>query len=460
MEGMKARVIRVLATGSFGSVLLVALPGQGAGVVALKVLPIEGDRYNDPEYDSLRALRLRGDVPYTIRALGAIVVRTLPDMLKRHVVVDHTQHHLIIAMPYVKGHTLRAYLAASTLLHVQMTLPEIVRFSLQITAFCQRAYDRLRLTHNDLKLGNIMVDSEANTLRVIDFTFATRDGAVSDGDEGITWRRGTLAFMPPEKLFFERRPSWIDPRAKATGDIWSIGVIMSTMALCATPFFDDDELFDNCRFNPSFTDTLFQLLPASTPWFANVVSRMLAECVVQRPWLEQGVRLLLWTRVISKNDDFALPGNEYMPGIQQTPLHKILDKYTDEILALYDAKGGRVFELVFDALYKKLGPDAWAVYVSTQVWHPGNRRSGNSPFGWLVEKLTHLVGLTGREIYTENAPVMLAEGSAPFFTGGSLETMLAQIATSPCLQCRAPMPFDTKDDYCSVACKAWAERTD
>ena len=464
------RVIRSLASGSFGSVLLVSLPDD-RDVVAVKVLPIDLDQTSDPEYDCLRALRLRGHVPFSVHALGAAVTQTLPKEFVPFVTtirITPLQGYLFIVMPFIQGVTLRQLLTARVMVYSPLTTKEIASWTMDLVTFCYYAHDRLKLSHNDIKLGNVMMENPPR-LQVIDFTFATRaDIVVDDANAALTWQRGTLAYMPPEKLFF-KTPT-LPQFDQSVSDLWAVGTMMSTMALTGVPVFGGfwrrdlreariDEVLDNLRFNPSLTDTLYQLLATNTPWFADVVNRMAAESGLDRIWVEQGVRLLLWTRTLVfggsvDKKNFSLPGNEYMSGIERTPLHKVLDRYTDKILQMYDHDGFFVFEAAYSVLCAQLGPELMGAYISTQVWNPHNRGSAGNPFYSLASKLEKLAEC---HLSPERHPVapVPCEGRSSVRMYSSLEVLLTDIQKHPCKQCKGP---SVEEEYCSAACKAWDGR--
>jgi serine/threonine protein kinase len=394
------------------------------------------------------------------------------------------QGHLFIVMPFIRGVTLRQHLTARVALNSSMTQREVASWTLSLVHFCYFAHEYLKLSHNDLKLGNVMVEG-GSALRVIDLTFSTRSDVVNDGgDAEVTWQRGTLAFMPPEKLFFQTPP----PHAAAAcgGDMWAIGTIMASMALTSTCFaFSSsssfasrmDEIFDAFRFDPSYTDTVYHLLASSTPWFSTIVSRMTASCkgALDRIWIEQGVRLLLWTRaLIFKGDSqgktsFSLPGNEYMTGIEQTPLHRVLDQHSDAILQMYDHDGFFVFEAAYKTLAARLGPDLLGIYLTTQVWNPLQRGGGSThhpnPFHSVARRLEQLSGEERQRIVNNlRLPLPVpCEGRSPINVHLSLEDLLHVIQTRPCRQCKGAVmvAVDGKKAgylYCSDACKAWDEQ--
>jgi serine/threonine protein kinase len=493
------RVIRPLATGSFGSVFLVSSPYDDDRAVAVKVLPIDATRTSDPEYDCLRALRLQGEIPGAVSAIGAVLVHTLPREFAVFMSAGAPgQAYLLIVMEFIPGCTLRQFLISHATLHLPLWRKEIAAWTTRLALFCHFAYKRIGLTHNDIKLGNVMIESSSR-LRVIDYTFAERADVIDEGFD--TWQRGTRCYMPPEKLFFKTRP--VGLVSSASSDVWAVGTIMSTLALSGQVIINRgpgsriDEVLDATRFTPALTDTVYQLLSSSTPWFARIVKTMVQESGLDRDWIEQGVRLLLWTRalvygnnhVMRSSGDFALPGNEYMPGIEQTPLHKVrsltqkkktvrsqkkkkvLDKYTTTIMQFYDADMFPVFEQAYSQLRDALGDEMTHAYVATQTWNPLNRGS----FALLIQRLENSAS-TRLDTVHQRIP---CEGRSSFSPFASLDEFLEARSKNRCKQCDgyAPptqttttaatqamtttaataTPKTTIDGFCSAQCKTWTQ---
>ena len=103
-------------------------------------------------------------------------------------------------LPHVQGTTLREYLTARAILGKPIEMFLVRQWVGQIVNFLLHAQVKLALSHDDLKLGNIMVENQTQ-LRIVDFTFA----GPREPDE---WHCGTICYMAPERLFYARRPYW------------------------------------------------------------------------------------------------------------------------------------------------------------------------------------------------------------------------------------------------------------
>lgn len=497
------RSIRLLASGSFGSVFLVRLSSGDTVIVKSIACVNEEDALHNSEFACLKALRT-GRVPHTIHAMGAAwtPLSSLYDCLSLHRPSSEQcgdkEMRLCIVMPLVRGITLRNYLKARAETRAPLSRLCIQDLTAQLVQFSYYAYKHARgLCHNDLKLGNVMVHFPAPdqlSLTVIDFSFATR--AFTDSRQYVAqrWRSGTRCYMPPEKLFYDEPPVWLmgdSPMHRSVGDAWAIGTLMATMALTGRRIMKQhpvivngtdccclDDVFDaQGFFNPSYTDTVYQLLPTTVPWFAELVNIMSCNSGVNPSMLEHGVRLLLWTRAmncsrsVSERLDFSLPGDEYMPGIEQSPLHRVLDKYTQDICRAYDAAGFLVYEAAWDELKAVLGPALTHLYEITQQWHPRERHHDNdsdhedgnnclNPFEWMFRALLpqSVHGLTGVKRAAPHMDSVNDANEGPFSLSLSIDGLLNGIATRPCAVCKAPSAYYAAtaemDRTCSKACAA------
>ncbi len=135
-----------------------------------------------------------------------------------------------LVITYIKGRTLRSILedyAPHT-----MPLPRALNIIEQICdalAYCHGK----GVFHRDMKPENIMVEDDG-TIKIIDFGIALLEGA-----RRVTWRGfsstfGTPDYMSPEQIKGER--------AKASADLYAVGVILYEM-LCGHPPFEGENIF-------------------------------------------------------------------------------------------------------------------------------------------------------------------------------------------------------------------------
>ncbi len=128
-----------------------------------------------------------------------------------------------IAMEYVKGVTLMAYMEEKGIL----PFDETEKYVLQILAALSHAHSK-GIIHRDIKPQNIIIDSNGN-VKVADFGIAKLPGneTISLADKAI----GTVNYINPEQACGKA----IDARS----DIYSLGIMMYEMVTGKLPFVAD-----------------------------------------------------------------------------------------------------------------------------------------------------------------------------------------------------------------------------
>jgi len=352
--------VREISRGCFGTVYALRLAGLNDSV-AIKTLSTA----NELEYQVLWAIG-KARIPHTVAAISALR-ECGPPLLPESC-------PLAIAMTLVHGVTLRTYLQSASVLGVRLELPVVVRWTSQLIHFLLHLKVRLGLSHDDLKLGNVMVEN--GNLRVVDFTFAGRN-------DPAKWKCGTLCYMPPERLFGTHRPEWATLEGS---DMWAVGTLLATFVLTgenlAQSVLNKNEAFhvvdEQGRFNPSRTDTVYHALSRQEPWFDAAVKRLAGESRLDEEYVEQAIRLLLWTRARTgrtDDDTFGMPEStpHRMPGLDQTPLYRLIKQFTPYLLECYDKSGSRVYEKIADLVRVRMGPVLYDTWHITQRWDPRGR---------------------------------------------------------------------------------------
>ena len=265
--------IALIAKGTFGAIVKVFGDGEH---YALKIQMVGSSKKNDREYEILRDLQRLVENRMSPCVLGVRGCARTDDLGKtmarvsemRQTPKDACLTYQLVKMDLVHGPNLREYLMAHATLGTSISLRDLKGISFQLFWTTAMASRMMQFKHRDLKPANIMlsppkphvygVDGSTwrTTSRVpipIDFNLSTSDNNPSDKD----WRCGTLSYMPPEKIYKIKKCATEEGFCH---DPWSLGIILSTMALCGRGFgnttagINGDEVF-----NPGKTETIYQL---------------------------------------------------------------------------------------------------------------------------------------------------------------------------------------------------------
>jgi len=212
------RVVRLLGAGGMGRVYLAEDTSDGRHV-ALKVLNDDIVRDRTARVRFLREAQSASAVQH-VSVAGVYAIHEVDDAV-------------FIAMEYVEGQTLRAFLDAQ---RRPLELREALRIARDVAHALCHAH-AAGVVHRDLKPENLMLDPRGQ-VKVLDFGLAKQAGAPLDGGvenastlnfataDGIIL--GTPSYMAPEQI--HGKPT--DARA----DIFSVGVVLYEMAAGVRPF--------------------------------------------------------------------------------------------------------------------------------------------------------------------------------------------------------------------------------
>jgi eukaryotic-like serine/threonine-protein kinase len=159
--------------------------------------------------------------------------RAVASLNHPHIVTIHSTEEIdglqFITMELVDGRTLDELIPRNGI-----SLAQFFGVSIAITEALTAAHQK-RITHRDLKPGNVMV-TESGLVKVLDFGLARGGTEDNPADQVTLMTRagtvlGTAPYMSPEQV--EARP--VDPRS----DLFSLGIVMYEMATGSRPFKGD-----------------------------------------------------------------------------------------------------------------------------------------------------------------------------------------------------------------------------
>lgn len=156
----------------------------------------------------------------------------------------------------------------------RLTEVEVRFYMLQLIDACSYLH-RKNIIHRDLKLGNLLLDSNLN-IKLADFGLAIQ---LQTDSEKRTTICGTPNYIAPEVLKGKKGGHSFEV------DVWSLGCIMYTL-LCGKPPFETSKLENTylkiAKTKYSFPDNIELSIQAKS-----VISKMLVKSAEKRPTMEQ-----------------------------------------------------------------------------------------------------------------------------------------------------------------------------
>lgn len=149
--------------------------------------------------------------------------------------VGAEKNECFISMEYINGTNLRK------ILYEQQSLPvlQALRYSLQIADALGLAHKE-NIIHRDIKPENIMITSDGDNVKVMDFGLARLADEVSLTREGSLM--GSLPYMAPEQI----KGKEVDART----DIYAMGIMMYELLAGRTPFVGGNVLAQHLNSEP------------------------------------------------------------------------------------------------------------------------------------------------------------------------------------------------------------------
>jgi serine/threonine protein kinase len=187
--------------------------------------------------------------------------------------VTRQETNVAIVQEYVPHGTLLDFLTQ----HGPLPEPQLKYYFIQILSVVDYLHNVRKVTHRDLKLENILLDA-FNNIRVVDFGLGR---AFLDPADTFTTPCGSPPYLAPEMV-----TAGVYTRET---DIWSLGVVLYTLATGTMPFYGPDfsELCQQIVERPilyptNLSDDLIDLLKRML--CRNHATRITIEEMKSHPW--------------------------------------------------------------------------------------------------------------------------------------------------------------------------------
>ncbi len=203
------KILEKLGEGGMGIVYLARDTRLGRDV-ALKFLP---PNINLSEEDRRRFEQ----EARAVSALNHPGIATLYD-------VDEVNGQKFLVLEYIPGGTLKTKLKSLKSEDKEFSLPEVVKYGVQIAEALEHAHRR-QIVHRDVKSDNMMLTEEGK-VKLTDFGLAKLRGNPQITRTGTTV--GTIGYMSPEQV----RGEEVDHRS----DIFSLGIVLYELTTMDLPF--------------------------------------------------------------------------------------------------------------------------------------------------------------------------------------------------------------------------------
>ncbi|KAI9328042.1 kinase-like domain-containing protein [Zopfochytrium polystomum] len=213
------RLLRTIGEGEFGKVKL-AVHTDDTAEVAIKLIKKENIETPSRRSKLLREISILQslDHPYIVKLIEVI----------------ETDHYIGMVMEFASGGELFEYILA----HRYLKEKDACRVFAQLLAGVSFIHS-VGIVHRDLKLENLLLDSNGNII-ITDFGFANKS---RNGDSDLLQTScGSPCYAAPELVIS-------DGYVGEAADIWSCGVILYAMLCGYLPYDDDPDNPDSDNIN-------------------------------------------------------------------------------------------------------------------------------------------------------------------------------------------------------------------
>jgi serine/threonine protein kinase len=232
-------------------------------------------------------------------------VRAVAAVRHPHIVTVHGVHEAdglpYLVMEYVAGESLQDRLDRTG----PLDPAEVVRIGLQAASGLAAAHAQ-GLIHRDVKPANLLLQSDADRVKITDFGLARTADDVPLTQSGVV--AGTPEYMAPEQA----RGQSLDPRA----DLFSLGSVLYALCAGVPPFRGGTALDVLGQVSDQAPASLRALNPAVPAWLEEFIARLMARDPADRIQTAAGAAALLEGYLAHLRRPGAVPAPVLSPGNQ------------------------------------------------------------------------------------------------------------------------------------------------
>ena len=168
--------------------------------------------------------------------------------------------------------------------HNTVNLKEFLQIAIQVVTALGKLHQN-NIIHKDIKPHNILVSSQLNEIKIIDFSIATRLTRENAAYNSLNLLEGTLAYISPEQT--GRMNRYIDYRT----DFYSLGVTFYEILTGKLPFVTDDPMeLLHCHIAKQ-ANSPAQLNPEIPSVISAIIIKLLAKNAEDRYQSAAGIRV-------------------------------------------------------------------------------------------------------------------------------------------------------------------------
>lgn len=168
--------------------------------------------------------------------------------------------------------------------HNTVNLKEFIQIAIQVVTALEKLHQN-NIIHKDIKPHNILVSSQLDEIKIIDFSIATRLTRENAAYNSLNLLEGTLAYISPEQT--GRMNRYIDYRT----DFYSLGVTFYEILTGKLPFVTDDPMeLLHCHIAKQASSPE-QLNPEIPSVISAIIMKLLAKNAEDRYQSAAGIRV-------------------------------------------------------------------------------------------------------------------------------------------------------------------------